>query len=166
MISISRAFPVNEAGQTVLDRAQLWRGLEMKARDATLFVRRMQSCVVIEDGEFELVRDIVVRDEPHREHITFTPLERVHFERISGNTKGYITNEIQEDPVAGLVLRFTFNLERTDLAPGGEEERAYFAEVESEYEDAVRTTLETTRQMVRDEAGEAGVHAGDTGADR
>lgn len=161
MISISREFPVNEPGETVLDRSQLWRGLEMKARNATLFVRRMQSCVVIEDGELEFTRDIVIRDEPHREHITFTPEEKVHFERIGGNTKGYITNEIHEDSAGELVLRFTFDLERTDLEPGGAEERAYFAKVEAEYEDAVRTTLETTRQMVRDEAGETDAsHAG------
>ena len=154
MISITRSFRVNEPGQTVLTRAQLWRGLEIKARNATLFVRRMQSCVVIEDGELEFTRDIVIRDEPHRERITFTPGEKVHFERIGGNTKGYITNEIHEDSAGELILQFSFNLERTDLEPGGEEERAHFARVESEYEDAVRTTLETTRRMVREEAGE------------
>ncbi|AEY85497.1 hypothetical protein SHJG_0217 [Streptomyces hygroscopicus subsp. jinggangensis 5008] len=122
----------------------------MKARNATLFVQRMQTCVVIEDGEREIVRDIVIRDEPHRERITFTPEETVRFERIGGNTKGYITNEIHEDPDEGLLLRFTFNLERKDLEPGGEEERAYFSKVESEYEEAVRTTLQTTRRMVRE----------------
>ncbi|MFG1667815.1 SRPBCC family protein [Streptomyces sp. Y7] len=162
MISISREFPVNEPGETVVNRSQLWRGLEMKARNATLFVRRMQSCVVIEDGELEFTRDIVIRDEPHREHITFTPEEKVRFERIGGNTRGYITNEIHEDTAGNLVLRFTFNLERTDLEPGGAEERTYFAKVDAEYEDAVRTTLETTRQMVRDEAGET--DASHTGA--
>jgi hypothetical protein len=149
MISLNRSFPVNPPGEIVLTRSEVWSGLEMKARDAPRFVKRMQSCVVIEDGELELVRDIVIRDEPHRERVTFTPESTVRFERIEGNTTGFITNEIHDEP-DGLTLRFTFNLERTDLDPGGEEERAHFAKVEAEYEDAIHTTLETIRGLARD----------------
>lgn len=151
MISISRSFQVNRPGHLVLDRSQVWAGLEMKARNAPLFVTRMRSCIVIEDGERELVRDIVIRDERHRERVTFTPETMVRFERIEGNTTGFITNEIHDDAVDGLTLRFSFNLERDDLTPGGPEERAYFAKVEAEYEDAVLTTLETMRRLARKE---------------
>lgn len=156
MITIDRSFPVNEPGELVLDRSDVWEGLEMKARNALPFVRRMQSCVVIEDRGRELIRDIVVRDESHREHVTLTPESTVRFDRIGGSTTGYITNEIQDDADRGLVLRFTFNLGRKDMEPGGPAERSHFAKVESEYEDAIRTTLATIRRM-RSETTEPGL---------
>jgi hypothetical protein len=145
MYTITRSFPVNEPGQVRLTRPEVWRGLEQKAREATRFVRRMQSCVVIEESGNQLVRDIVIRDEPHRERVTFVPEEIVRFERIGGNTTGSITNEIHEDADGSLRLQFSFSLERDDLPAGSEEEQAYFKKVESEYADAVRTTLETIR---------------------
>ncbi len=145
MFSITRSFPVNQPGKPALTRSNVWHGLEQKARDATRFVRRMQSCVVIEDLGHELVRDIVIRDEPHRERVTFTPEKVVRFERIGGNTTGFITNEIHEDADGSLRLQFSFNLERNDLADGSDEEKSYFENVAAEYADAVQSTLETVR---------------------
>jgi hypothetical protein len=150
MISIDRSFQVNEPGELPLTRSDVWQGLQMKARNATLFVRRMQSCQVVEDHGLELVRDIVIRDEPHRERVTLTPEKTVRFERIGGNTTGQITNEIHEDAEGGLVLRFTFNLQREDLAPGSAPEKEHFAKVEHEYEDAIHTTLATIRRLRRE----------------
>lgn len=147
MINIVRSFPVNPEGQPKLDRSEVWTGLEMKARNAPRFVKRMQSCTVIEEHPDGITRDIVIRDEHHRERVTFDPQNTVRFERIEGPTIGYITNEIVTDDDGNLVLQFGFNLERKDMAAGSDEEKAYFAVVEREYEDAVRTTLETMRNL-------------------
>lgn len=147
MISIVRSFPVNPPGVPQLDRSEVWTGLEMKARNAPRFVKRMQSCTVIEEHPDGITRDIVIRDEHHRERVTFDPEKTVRFERIEGPTVGHITNEIVTDDDGNLVLQFGFNLERKDMAPGSDEEKAYFAVIEREYEDAVRTTLETMRNL-------------------
>ncbi|MBF4571867.1 DUF1857 family protein [Herbiconiux sp. VKM Ac-1786] len=151
MFTITRRFPVNEAGQPRLDRTDVWKGLEQKARDATRFVARMQECVVIEDVGYELTRDIIIRDEPHRERVTFTPEVEVVFERIGGNTTGYITNEIHEED-GELVLQFSFNLEKEGLPDGSEAEKEYFGRVEAEYADAIATTLGTIRATKKNAA--------------
>jgi Domain of unknown function (DUF1857) len=147
MISIVRSFPVNQPGQAKLDRSEVWTGLEDKARNAPRFVKRMQSCTVIEEHPDGITRDIVIRDEHHRERVTFDPGKTVRFDRIDGPTIGHITNEIVTDDDGNLILQFGFNLERKDMAAGSAEEKAYFAVVEREYEDAVRTTLETMRDL-------------------
>lgn len=38
MIYSTAAVPVNPGGETKLTRAQIWQGLELKARDARLFL--------------------------------------------------------------------------------------------------------------------------------
>lgn len=146
MINIARSFPVNEVGEIRLTRSDVWAGLLMKARDATLFVRGMQECVVLEDEGDRLLRQIRVRDEVHQEEVTFIPEKTVTFTRVAGNTIGSIVNEIKEDRDGNLALEFVFNLESKELEPGSEAEREHFGKVEAEYEDAIRTTLETIRE--------------------
>ncbi len=146
MITVSQSFPVNVAGEPVLNRAEVWHGLELKARNALPFVTRMQRCTVLEEFDGGLVRDIEIRDEQHRERVTFTPQRQVRFERIAGPTTGHILTEIDGDG-DDLTLRFTFRLHRTDLTEGGPEEQDYFRQVEEQYADAVRTTLDMIRRL-------------------
>lgn len=152
MVEVSRSFPVNEPGEPVLRRAEVWHGLELKARNALPFVKRMQKCDVLEEHGGWLVRDIEIRDEQHRERVTFTPQEQVRFERVEGPTTGYILNEIETDDAGELHLRFTFRLSRKGMEPGGPEEVAYFAQMEDQYADAVRTTLAQIRQVKQEQA--------------
>jgi hypothetical protein len=152
MVEVSRSFPVNVPGEPVLGRAEVWHGLELKARNALPFVKRMQNCVVLEEHDGWLVRDIEIRDEQHRERVTLTPQEQVRFERIEGPTTGYILNEILTNDVGDLELRFTFRLHREGMDPGGPAEVAYFAQMEDQYTDAVRTTLAQIRQMKQEQA--------------
>jgi Domain of unknown function (DUF1857) len=152
VVEVSRSFPVNVPGEPLLGRAEVWHGLELKARNALPFVKRMQKCVVLEEHDGWLVRDIEIRDEKHRERVTFTPQEQVRFDRIDGPTTGYILNQIQADEAGELQLRFTFRLHRKDMTPGGPAEVAYFAQVEDQYADAVRTTLTQIRQIGQEQA--------------
>lgn len=147
MVEVSRSFPVNVPGEPALRRAEVWHGLELKARNALPFVSRMQRCEVIEEWPGGLTRDIVIRDEQHRERVTFEPERRVRFERVDGPTTGHILNEIETGDDGELNLRFTFRLQRKDMDPGGPDEVAYFAAVEDQYADAVRTTLATIRRL-------------------
>jgi hypothetical protein len=145
MTVFSPGFPVNEPGQPELTRSEVWAGLEEKARNATQFVRAMQSCVVVEEFDGGLIRDIVIRDEAHRERITFDPETTVTFVRIGGPTVGVIRNIIDGDE-PDLTLRFIFDVHPKDVPADSPEAAALQNKIAAEYADAIRTTLQTIRR--------------------
>ncbi|MFJ8114304.1 SRPBCC family protein [Streptomyces sp. NPDC096132] len=149
MATIVQEVPVNKPGQAPLSREDVWGALEIKARNAPRFVKAIDTCVVLEEGDNWLTREITGMGERHIERVTFTPQRVVRFDRSEGNTTGYITNEIQ-DTDSGLVLRFRIELTRNDLEAGSEEERAYFEGIRAAYVDAVESTLEATRVLLSD----------------
>ncbi len=63
----------DDAGEPMLTRAQVWRGLVMKAENAVPFVPAMTRCEVVERRENQLVREIVLRGERLTERVTFYP---------------------------------------------------------------------------------------------
>src|SRR5574340_48158 len=97
MVTLSRSVPVNPEGVAPrLTRSDVWRGLELKARDAVPFVPLMSACVVVEEHEGGLVRDIVFAGEPMRELITFFPERLARFERLCVIVPGTMENELEE----------------------------------------------------------------------
>ena len=153
MFTLTRSIPVNEIGnpdQPVLNRDQVWRGLELKAENALPFVPKMTKCETTERGDNYLVRDIIFRGEPASERVTFYPKDKVEFERLSGNTLGTIKNEIEENASGELFLRFTFSLEQAGLVPDSAEERAYAHQMEGDYLGAVQATLTAIRRWVKE----------------
>ena len=56
----------------------MWTGLLMKANNALPYVPEMKQCDVVEKGDGWLVRDIMLKDVPLREKVTFEPEKRVH----------------------------------------------------------------------------------------
>jgi hypothetical protein len=147
MGTIVHEVPVNQPGQSPLTRDDVWAALQIKARNAPRFVKAIETCVVLEEGDGWLLREITGQGERHRERVTFAPQKTVRFDRTEGNTTGYIINEIDETD-AGLVLRFTIELSRNDMEPGGPEERGYFDAVRGAYVDAVESTLAATRELL------------------
>ncbi len=99
MYKLSRTVPVNEPGKPYLSRHDVWTGLLMKAGNALPFVPMMQKCDVLERGDNWLLRDIVLKDVPLREKITFEPERRVIFDRVDCSEMGRIENIIGEDDV-------------------------------------------------------------------
>src|SRR6266516_2516051 len=66
MFTMTRSVPVNDRGDPdipVLNRDQVWKGLELKAENALPFVPKMTKCDTIERGHNYLVRDIVFSGE-------------------------------------------------------------------------------------------------------
>ena len=88
MYQLSRTVPVNEPKKSFLSRHDVWTGLLMKANNALPFVPEMKGCDVVEQGDGWLVRDIMLKDVPLREKVTFEPENRVIFERIRGSELG------------------------------------------------------------------------------
>jgi len=81
MYQLSRTVPVNEPKKSFLSRHDVWTGLLMKANNALPYVPEMKKCEVVETGDGWLVRDIMLKDVPLREKVTFVPEEKVIFER-------------------------------------------------------------------------------------
>lgn len=150
MINVSRRIPVNAPGQPALTRADVWKGLVMKADNALPFVPAMTHCQVLErEGENVFVREIEFRGERCRERVTLMPQQRVKFERLDGSVLGTILNEIEDD-AEGLGLRFSFSLSLAGVMDGSPAEVEYGKVVEKDYLKAVDATLAAIRRMKGD----------------
>jgi ketosteroid isomerase-like protein len=152
MYQLSRTVPVNEPKKSFLSRHDVWTGLLMKANNALPYVPEMKKCEVVEEGNGWLVRDIMLKDVPLREKVTFEPENRVIFERIRGSELGRIENIIGEDEKGNLTLTFAFSLKKDGVPEGSDAEKAHFSPMEGAYLNAVASTLAAVRRTV-DEKG-------------
>jgi hypothetical protein len=153
MIHSTATVLVNPQGQPALTRAQLWRGLVLKARDARRFLPPGQctKCDVVVDADDYLIREATIAGEDVSEIITFEPQRKVSFFQRSGPREGVIVNQIIEDADGALWLRFYGLLGLRHHAPGTKEERDDQAQLDSEdkgYKAALLSTLERMRQLI------------------
>ncbi len=150
MFTVDGRVRVNDdAGEPMLTRAQVWRGLVMKAENAVPFVPAMSLCEIVERQEHQLVREIVLRGERLRERVTFYPERMVKFERLSGSAMGTILNEIVEDERGRLGLRFSFTLEVKGLPSGSAEEKEFAKAMEENYLTTMSATVSILRRLVK-----------------
>jgi hypothetical protein len=158
VIRLERSLPVNPSGPSGpgdihprLTRAELWRGLVLKAENALPFVPQMTYCKVVErDSATRFVRDVEFRGDKMRERVELIPGQQVTFTRLAGPVLGTIHNCIDEDQ-DGLRLRFAFALELTDVEPDSPYEREYAASMEQAYLGAVDATLAAIRKLHAEE---------------
>jgi hypothetical protein len=143
---------VNGEGETTLTAEQVWRGLELKARDARLFLPPglCTRCEVTEESATLFVRDATIGGKDLREIIVLEPGRKVTFFQATGPRGGAIVNELFEDDAGALQLRFYCHLGLRDKAPSGPEEQAEQAQFDGEqgYKAALLSTLKRTREMV------------------
>ena len=121
MIYSTATVPVNPEGESKLTRAQAWRGLTFKARDARQFLPPdfCTRCEVVEESATHLVREATIGGVDLREIIAFEPKAKVTFFQATGPREGAIVNELFEDAdsdEAGRVFRFQAG-HRSDLKP-------------------------------------------------
>ena len=154
MIYSTATVPVNPAGETVLTRAQIWAGLELKARDARLFLPEglCTRCEVIEESDTHFVREATIAGADLREIITLEPERKVTFFQATGPREGAIVNELFEDRHGDLQLRFYCFLGLRDGLPGSPDEQAEQAQFDSDrgYKAALLSTLRRTRELIVD----------------
>ncbi|MFC7380516.1 AtaL-like protein [Brevundimonas sp. GCM10030266] len=152
MIYSTATVPVNAAGQPELTRAQVWAGLELKARDARLFLPDglCTRCEVIEEGATHFVREATIAGAELREIITLEPERKVTFFQATGPREGAIVNELFEDQNGDLQLRFYCFLGLRDGLPGSPLEQAEQVRFDSDkgYKAALLSTLARTRELI------------------
>ena len=147
MIFVTHALPVNEPGEPVLSRDDVWDGLVLKADNALPFVPSMTFCGVtdrLSNTTFD--RDIDFRGDRFTERITLEKPHRVTFTRIAGPVLGTIANEIEGDG-DDLRLRFSFALVVTGVEGGSAAEQEYADSMTGDYLKAVAATLAAMRRI-------------------
>ena len=152
MIYSTATIPVNPEGETRLTRAQVWQGLELKARDARLFLPPglCTRCDVVEESPTHFVREATIAGADLREIITLEPERKVTFFQASGPREGAIINELFEDEAGELQLKFYCYLGLRGKEPNGPEEQAEQAQFDSDkgYKAALLSTLKRTRELL------------------
>ncbi|RWN57228.1 AtaL-like protein [Mesorhizobium sp.] len=152
MIYSTATVPVNPEGEVALTRAQVWKGLELKARDARLFLVTglCTRCDVVEESATHFVREATIGGHDLREIVTLEPESKVTFFQASGPREGAIVNELFEDGEGALQLRFYCYIGLRGKEPNGREEQAEQAQFASEngYKAALLSTLKWARELL------------------
>jgi hypothetical protein len=152
MIYSTATVPVNPEGEVRLTREQVWKGLELKARDARLFLPPglCTRCDVTEESVTHFVRDATIAGFDLREIITLEPQHKITFFQATGPREGAIVNELFADGAGDLQLRFFCYLGLRGKEPGGPEELAEQAQFDSDdgYKAALLSTLKRTRELL------------------
>lgn len=152
MIYSTATVAVNPDGEPPLAREQVFAGLELKARDARLFLPPglCTHCDVVEESATHFVREATIAGANLREIITLEAGRKVTFFQATGPREGAIVNEIFEDETGALQLRFYCYLGLRDKVSGGPEEQAEQAQFASDkgYRAALVSTLKRTRELV------------------
>ncbi len=151
MIYSTATVPVNPKGETRLTRAQAWAGLELKARDARLFLPPglCTRCDVVEESATHFVREATIGGVDLREIVALERGSKVTFFQAAGPREGAIVNELYEDEDGALQLRFYCYLGLRGKTPGGPEEQAEQAQFDGDngYRAALLSTLKRTREL-------------------
>lgn len=154
MIYSTATVPVNPAGELPLTRAQAWQGLLLKARDARLFLPPglCTRCEIVEESATHIVREATIGGNEIREIISFDPQEKVSFFQAGGPREGVIVNDLFENAEGALQLRFYCYTGLRGKVPGGPEEQAEQAWMDSDqgYRTALLSTLARTRALLLD----------------
>ncbi|RWX11785.1 DUF1857 family protein [Rhizobium hidalgonense] len=152
MIYSTATVAVNPEGEIKLTREQVWKGLELKARDARLFLPPglCTRCDVVEESTTHFVREATIAGSAIREIITLEPQSKVTFFQATGPREGAIVNEVFEDGAGALQLRFHCYLGLRGKQPNGPEEQAEQAQFDSDkgYKAALLSTLKRTRELL------------------
>jgi hypothetical protein len=152
MIYSTATVPVNPEGETKLTREHVWKGLELKARDARLFLPPglCTRCDVVEESASHFVREATIAGSDLREIITLEAQSKVTFFQATGPREGAIVNELFEDDAGELQLKFYCYIGLRGKEPNGVDELAEQAQFDSDrgYKSALLSTLKRTRELL------------------
>jgi hypothetical protein len=152
MIYSTASIPVNPKGEAPLTRAQAWKGLERKARDARLFLvpGLCTRCEVVEESPTHFVREATIGGNDLREIVVLEPESKATFFQVAGPREGVIINELFEDAEGALQLCFYCYMGLRDKEPDPLEEQAQQAQLNGDngFKAALLATLKQTRELL------------------
>ncbi|GAA6053151.1 hypothetical protein JCM3770_002878 [Rhodotorula araucariae] len=165
MVSFAATRPVNPAGAAspVISAAQLWAGLEYKARNPERFVPQITACRIVHQDEGKLTRIVRFGDSSPemKEEVQFFPNTIVYFEMSPveplapssspSTTPVRITNLVSYGPPPSNDLLLSFSFAPRMPHVGDDEARGMSdAELNERVGKGVEGTIDLIRKMVRD----------------
>jgi hypothetical protein len=138
--------PLNPLIDT-LSRAQLWRGLVLRAEEPTLFVYGLDSCRILEKTEQSLARELYFGPVIIRDRVTLYPTQRVCYDTEAQPmvAAASLTMTIEEPDPDRFYLRFEYDDGRTG---GDAASDAFYEEFRhSAYVEADIDTVKVIRQL-------------------
>jgi hypothetical protein len=134
-----------------LTRAQLWRGLVMRAEAPKLFMEHLDECRIFDKTPDGVSRELRYGNLVVCDTVTFLPLLQVHYQVPAQGDIGAssMRMRIEEPEPEALFVRFEYDVEQPD-DPSGEEE-FYNDFRRSAYQEADIDTVRIIRELAADE---------------
>jgi hypothetical protein len=112
-LTLEHLVRINDSGDprvTPIARAQLWRGLLLRAEFPRTFLPWMDACTVTHRPDGSLHRELRFGSRVIRDRVVFETGEAVHVEVLDGAGEGRFLQSMRiEEPVPGeLFLRFSY----------------------------------------------------------
>jgi hypothetical protein len=132
-----------DPGITPLSRAQLWRGLRLRAEDPRRFVYGLDACLVAERGPDYLVRRLRFGKKIVSDRVDFTGAESVRYAVAASEdyAASSLTMQIEEPAPGRLFLRFVY------ASDGPGSEASFEDVVKQAYYEADLDTVARIRQL-------------------
>jgi hypothetical protein len=130
-----------------LSRAQLWRGLVLRAENPLLFVLALDAFEIIERHENALTRELHFGRLTLRDRVSFSPMRQVRYEvEAAGDSPAATLAMTIEEPEAGqLFVRFDYETVQEGAAAPLDEFYSSFAR--QAYIEADIDTVSTIRRL-------------------
>lgn len=135
----------------VITRAQLWRGLILRAESPKLFVDYIDECSITERTEVSMLRELRYGELRIADQVNFVHQEHVHYDVPSQKDipQSSLRMNIEEPVPGALFVRFVYDSGHT--AEQDAENDMYNAYRRSAYEEADVDTIRVIRELA--EAG-------------
>jgi len=102
-----------------LTRAQLWRGLVLRAEYPGTFVPWLDACEIERESDHVLVRTLTFGAQVVRERVRFEPERSVDYEVLGGESRYRMSMRIEARGEDELYVRFVYEAESPDHREGG-----------------------------------------------
>lgn len=130
-----------------LTRAQLWRGLMLRATEPKSFVPQLDRCTLLEQSGLHLVRELQYGELIVRDKVRFVPQQQVIYEvpAQQGMPQSRLTVTIEEPEAGVLFVRFEYE---NEASVADDEANAMYDEFRrSAYEESDIDTIRTIREV-------------------
>lgn len=133
-----------------LSRAQLWRGLVLRAQTPTAFVPHLDRCTITERSELSMSRELQYGELVIRDRVTFLPQQQVvyHVPQQKDIPESRLTMTIEEPEPDIFFVRFEYDNGAPDEVDTA---NAFYDEFRrSAYTESDIDTIRTIREMAED----------------